>query len=173
MFNSTFPKQYIFWKKCHSLSSRYQNIQVKFTIPLQVGGFYSLSASKEKDVVGWNHHLWRHLLQRWICSGFSRYFCLFCPPLYLHITGNRGVPGHRLWREVIVAVRSVQEGLPALTVDKVCLENQPRPWAGHGIQGTPSRWCAIVHIETENRGRELRWWEHWPAGTSAEQLAWF
>lgn len=66
----------------------------------------------------------------------------------MYVTGNGGVPGHRLWREVIIAVRSVQEGLPALTVDKVCLENEPRSWAGHGIQGTPSRRCAIVHIKT-------------------------
>lgn len=68
----------------------------------------------------------------------------------MYVTGNGGVPGHRLWREVIIAVRSVQEGLPALTVDKVCLENEPRSWAGHGIQGTPSRRCAIVHIKTHS-----------------------
>lgn len=60
-----------------------------------------------------------------------------CSASYLHVTGNGGVPGHGLWREVIITVGAVQEGLPTLTVDKVCLENQARSRAGHGIQGTP------------------------------------
>lgn len=37
-------------------------------------------------------------------------------PLCLHVTADGGIAGHGFRGEVIVAVRSVQEGLPTLAV---------------------------------------------------------
>lgn len=94
---------------------------------------------------------------------------------YLHITGDGGVPGHRLWREVIVAIGPVEEGFPPLTVNKVSLENEPRSGACHGIQGTPSRWGAIVDVETARKEEKFNtteltdlWATHMKKATTKE-----
>lgn len=62
----------------------------------------------------------------------------FPVPEYSHVAGDGRVAGHGLGRQVIVAVRAVEEGLPPLVVWKVGLDDEARAWTGHGIQGTPS-----------------------------------
>lgn len=62
----------------------------------------------------------------------------FLVPEYSHVTGDGRVARHGLGRQVIVAVRAVEEGLPPLAVWKVGLEDETRAWTGHGIQWTPS-----------------------------------
>lgn len=52
-----------------------------------------------------------------------------------HVTGDGGVSGHRLRREVVVTVRAVEKRLSPLAVDKVGLQDEARAWAGHGVQG--------------------------------------
>lgn len=44
--------------------------------------------------------------------------------MYSHVTGNGGVSRHGLGREVIVAVRAVEERLSPLTVDKIGLQDE-------------------------------------------------
>ena len=65
-----------------------------------------------------------------------------------HVTGDGGVPGHGLGREVVVAVGAVEEGLSPLAVHKVGLEDEAGARAGHGVQGAAARRGAIVHVET-------------------------
>lgn len=43
---------------------------------------------------------------------------------YSHVTGDGGVSGHGLRRQVIVAVGAVEEGFPPLAVHKVGLNDQ-------------------------------------------------
>lgn len=59
-------------------------------------------------------------------------------PEYSHVAGDGRVAGHGLGRQVIVAVRAVEEGLSPLAVWKVGLEDEAGAWTGHGIQGTSS-----------------------------------
>lgn len=66
-----------------------------------------------------------------MAHGFKRF-------QYSHVTGYGGVSGHRLRRQVIVAVGAVEEGFPPLAVHKVGLKDQARTRTRHGIQGTPS-----------------------------------
>lgn len=73
-----------------------------------------------------------------------------------HVTGNGGVSGHRLGREVVVAVGAVQERLSPLAVDKISLQDEAWARAGHGVQGAATWWCAIVHIETAHGEEEDR-----------------
>lgn len=73
-----------------------------------------------------------------------------------HVTGNGGVSGHRLGREVVVAVGAVQERLSPLAVDKISLQDEAWARAGHGVQGAATWRCAIVHIETAHGEEENR-----------------
>ncbi len=68
--------------------------------------------------------------------------------MHSHVTGNGGVSGHRLGREVVVAVRAVQERLSPLAVDKIGLQDKAGARAGHRVQGAATWWRAIVHIKT-------------------------
>lgn len=43
---------------------------------------------------------------------------------YSHVTGDGGVSGHGLRRQVIVTVGAVEEGFPPLAVHKVGLNDQ-------------------------------------------------
>lgn len=81
-------------------------------------------------------------------------------PLNSHLTGNGGVSGHSR-RDVVVAVRAVEERLSPLAVDKVGLQDEGRARAGDGVQGAAARRRrAIVHVEAarekhrRHRGRE-------------------
>lgn len=56
-----------------------------------------------------------------------------------HVTGDGGVSGHRLGREVVVAVGAVQKRLSALAVHKVGLQDEAGARAGHGVQGAATR----------------------------------
>lgn len=44
--------------------------------------------------------------------------------LHSHVTGYGGVSGHRLWGEVVVTVRAVEERLSPLAVDKIGLQDE-------------------------------------------------
>lgn len=77
-------------------------------------------------------------------------------PLNSHLTGNGGVSGHSR-RDVVVAVRAVEERLSPLAVDKVGLQDESRARAGDGVQGAAARRRrAIVHIETARKHRKHR-----------------
>lgn len=71
-----------------------------------------------------------------------------------HLTGNGGVSGHSR-RDVIVAVRAVEERLSPLAVDKVGLQDERRARAGDGVQGAAAcRRGAIVHVEAAIKHRK-------------------
>lgn len=44
--------------------------------------------------------------------------------IHSHVTGDGGVSGHRLGREVVVAVGAVEERLSPLAVDKIGLQDE-------------------------------------------------
>lgn len=44
--------------------------------------------------------------------------------VHSHVTGNGGVSGHRLGREVVVTVGAVEERLSPLAVDKIGLQDE-------------------------------------------------
>lgn len=70
-----------------------------------------------------------------------------------HLTGDGGVSGHGR-RDVIVAVRAVEERLSPLAVDKVGLQDESRARAGDGVQGAAAcRRRAIVHVEAAIKHR--------------------
>lgn len=85
-----------------------------------------------------------------MAHGFKRF-------QYSHVTGDGGVSGHRLRRQVIVAVGAVEEGFPPLAVHKVSLKDQARTRTRHGIQGTPSWRRAIVHVKATEKERKRRY----------------
>ncbi len=68
--------------------------------------------------------------------------------MHSHVTGNGGVSGHWLGREVVVTVRAVEERLSPLAVDKIGLQNEAWAWAGHWVKRAATWWRAIVHIKT-------------------------
>lgn len=76
--------------------------------------------------------------------------------MHSHVTGNRGVSGHRLGREVVVAVGAVEERLSPLAVDKIGLQDEAWARAGHRVQWAATWWRAIVHIETAYEEKDKR-----------------
>lgn len=83
--------------------------------------------------------------------------------VHSHVTGNGGVSGHRLGREVVFTVGAVEERLSPLAVDKIGLQDEAWARAGHRVQGAATWWRAIVHVETayreKERGRKTQWSE--------------
>lgn len=59
-------------------------------------------------------------------------------------------------RGVIIAVGAVQEGLPTLTVDKICLENQPRSRSWSWDQGTPPEDVPLSTSKLSTRKKRRR-----------------
>lgn len=75
---------------------------------------------------------------------------------YSQFRGDGGVAWHGFGRQVIVAVRAVQEGLPPLAVaGEVGVEDQARAGRRLGVQGAAAGGGAILHVETADR------WTHW------------
>lgn len=67
----------------------------------------------------------------------------------LRFTSNRRIAWHGLGRHVVIAVRTVQEGLAPLALWKAGVQYQT--WAGLGIQRAASRWWAILHLKAARR----------------------
>lgn len=72
----------------------------------------------------------------------------------LPFAGDRRVPGHRFRRHLEVAVRSVQEALPAL---RQVLEHQAGRRGRRPVQGAPAGTGTILDVEAaiENCGVSL------------------
>lgn len=66
-----------------------------------------------------------------------------CSPLAV----DRGVSWHGFGRRVIVRVRAVQEGFPALALGERGVQHQP--WTRLRIHGAPAWWGTIFWIEAE------------------------
>lgn len=74
------------------------------------------------------------------------------------LAGDRGVPGHSFGGHVVVAVRTVQEGLPALAGSGPSMQHEAR--ARLRVQGAAARrWCGPILCLEAVRGwarREVR-----------------
>lgn len=75
---------------------------------------------------------------------------------YLQFRGDGGIPWHRLGWQIIVAVRAVEEGLsPLVMAREVSVEDQTRARGRLRIQGAAAGRCAILHVKTENRKKDI------------------
>lgn len=81
--------------------------------------------------------------------------------VYLLLAWKGWVPWHGFWRQVIVAIGSVEEGLSALAVPRERgVKHQPGGRAGLRVQRAPTWGRAIFHIEAVKERRDsLVTWE--------------
>lgn len=78
--------------------------------------------------------------------------CVSVCAFYLQFRGDGGVPRHRLGRQIVVAVRAVEEGLsPLVVTGEVGVEDQARAGGGLRVQGAAAGRRAILHVKTEGK----------------------
>lgn len=72
----------------------------------------------------------------------------------LPLAGDRRVPGHRFRRHFEIAVRPIQEALPAL---REVLEHQTGGGRSGPVEGTPAGTSPIFNVETEKTQTNYQW----------------